>query len=254
MEKLFENKVILVTGGGSGIGRHTALLFAKHGAKIVIAGRNEERGEEAASVIRKDAGEAIYVKTDVSKSSDVVNLIGRTVDEFGRLDCAFNCGGIDGVKKPLIEMEEQEWDEIIDINLKGTFLLLKYEIIQMLSQKNGCSIVNMASVNGMLGRPDRSAYNSSRSGIIGLTKTAAIEYIDKGIRINAVAPAAVNTDLFQKYTKGDPEIQKKYAAGHPIGRISTPDEIAEAVIWLCSAKSSFVVGHVLVLDGGYTII
>jgi A-factor type gamma-butyrolactone 1'-reductase (1S-forming) len=142
----------------------------------------------------------------------------------------------------------------MDTNLKGTFLLLKYEIEQMLKQQTKSTIVNMASVNGLLGRPERCAYNSSRSGVIGLTRTAAIEYIQKGIRINAVAPAAVKTDLFDRYTHDDYNIQKKYAEMHPIGRVSEANEIAEAVLWLCSDKSSFVVGHILVLDGGFTLL
>ena len=253
MSDLFKNKVTIVTGGGSGIGRASAILFAKEGALVVIANRSVDRGEEAVNIIKEMGGEAHFVKTDICKKDDIINLITKTVEIFGRLDCAFNCAGIDGVKKNITDIEEEEWNEVIDTNLKGTFFLLKYEIKQMLKQGHGGTIVNMASINGLLGRPKRTPYNSSRSGIISLTKTTALEYIKDKIRINCVAPAAVDTDLFLKYTKGSSDIMKQYESAHPIGRICTPEEVAEAALWLLSEKSSFVVGHTLVIDGGASI-
>ncbi|OHD11881.1 MAG: short chain dehydrogenase [Spirochaetes bacterium GWD1_27_9] len=254
MADLLKDKIVIITGGGSGIGKASSILFAKEGAKVVVANRRVEKGEETVKIIKENGGDALFIQTDVSKKEDIENLINKTVKHYGRLDIAFNCGGIDGAKKPIIDFEEQEWDEVIDVNLKGTFLLLKYEIKQMLKQNTEGVILNMASINGIIGRPNRCAYNSSRSGVIGLTKTASIEYIRKGIRINAIAPAAVKTDLFDKYTNEDIELQKKYAESHPIGRICEPEEVAEAALWLCSDKSSFVVGHILVIDGGVTIV
>lgn len=253
MSDLLKNKVTIVTGGGSGIGRASAILFAKEGAKVVVANRSVEKGEDTVNIIKEMGGEAHFVMTDVGKKDDIINLITKTVEIFGRLDCAFNCAGIDGVKKNIIDIEEEEWNEVIDTNLKGTFFLLKHEIKQMLKQGYSGTIVNMASINGLFGRTKRTPYNSSRSGIISLTKTTALEYIKDKIRINCIAPAAVNTDLFIKYTKGDKDIMKQYADAHPIGRICSPEEIAEAVLWLLSEKSSFVVGHTLVIDGGASI-
>ena len=261
MNKLLQGKVVLITGGGSGIGRSSSILFANEGAKVVVANRSIEKGEETVKIIQKNGGEAFFIETDISKKTDIINCVDKLVEKYGRLDCAFNCGGIDGVKKPIIEIEEDEWDEVINTNLKGTFLLLKYEIIQMLKQdknnnvqeKAKYSIVNMSSINSLLGRPNRAPYNASRSGINGLTKTIAIEYIKKGIRVNAIAPAAVETDLFYKYTNYDKKIQENYALQHPIGRICSPEEIAEAALWLLSDKSSFIIGHILMIDGGATL-
>jgi A-factor type gamma-butyrolactone 1'-reductase (1S-forming) len=254
MSKQFENKVVLITGGNSGIGQSTAVAFAEEGATVIIGGRNEQKGKKVLEILKNTGAKSQFINVDVSKSNEVKKLIEKAVEIFGKIDIAFNCGGIDGVKKPLIQIEDNEWDEVIDTNLKGTFLLLKYEIIQMLKQNTPATIVNMASVSGILGRPNRAPYNSSRSGVIGLTKTAAVEYIRKGIRINAVAPASVKTELFDNYTKNDPATQAQYAEGMPIGRICTPEEVADSVLWLCSDKSSFVVGHTLVLDGGFTLV
>jgi NAD(P)-dependent dehydrogenase (short-subunit alcohol dehydrogenase family) len=174
------------------------------------------------------------------------------VDRYGSLDCAFNNAGIDGKKAPLVELEEEEWDEIVDINLKGTFLLLKYEIRQMLIQGKG-AIVNMASVCSFMARPSRCAYNSSRHGVVGLTRSAALEYAAKGIKINAVAPGSIRTDIFYRSTRGDPALEKAYAAAHPIKRIGEPEEVAKAVLWLCSDDCSFVIGHTLLIDGGFLL-
>jgi NAD(P)-dependent dehydrogenase (short-subunit alcohol dehydrogenase family) len=249
---LLTNKVSLITGGGSGIGRATAILFAQEGSTVIIASRNTMKGEETVNLINDIGGKAEFIKTDVSKKEDVQNLIDKIVDKYGKLDCAFNNAGIDGKKAKLIDLEPEEWDEIIDINLKGTFLLLKYEIKQMLCQGFG-AIVNMASICSFIARPERCAYNASRHGVVGLTKTAALEYASKGIKINAVAPGSIRTDIFHRSTKNNKELEKLYANSHPIGRIGEPMEIAQAVLWLCSDRSSFMIGHTLQMDGGLLI-
>ncbi|MBN2544446.1 MAG: SDR family oxidoreductase, partial [Spirochaetes bacterium] len=228
------------------------LLFANEGAKVMISGRRVDKLEETVELIKKQGKEAAYIQCDVSKKDDVIDLINKTVKKYGRIDCAFNNAGIDGKKSPLIDLEENEWDEIIDINLKGTFLLMKYEIRQMLTQGFG-SIVNMASVCGIIARKDRSAYNTSRHGIIGLTKSAALEYANMGIKINAIAPGSIETDIFYRSTKGNKDLEDYYAACHPIGRIGKPEEAASAALWLCSDCSSFVIGHTLFVDGGFSI-
>ncbi len=249
---ILKDRVTLVTGGGSGIGRASAVKFAEEGAIVVIAGRREDRGLETENIIRESGGNALYVKTDISRNDDVKNLINEIESKYGRLDCAFNCGGVDGKKSSIVDMTEEDWDEIIDINLKGTFLLLKHEIALMLKQNRG-SIVNMASVCGIVARPGRCAYNSSRHAIIGLTKTADLEYSDKGIKVNAVAPGSIKTDIFYRSTQGNPALEKFYADSHPIKRIGMPGEVAECALWLLSDASSFVAGHTLFVDGGFTI-
>jgi A-factor type gamma-butyrolactone 1'-reductase (1S-forming) len=249
---LLDGKIALVTGGGSGIGRSAAILFSKEGAKVAIAGRRQYEGEQTVDIIKKEGGTAFFMQVDVSVNNDVKKFIGKIISLYGRLDCAFNNAGIDGKKASLIELEEIEWDEIIDINLKGTFLLMKYEIICMLEQRGG-AIVNMASVCSFIARPDRCAYNASRHGVVGLTRSSALEVAHKGIRVNAVAPGSTRTDIFLRSTKGNTNLEKFYAESHPMKRIAEPKEIAEAALWLCSDRSSFVVGHTLIVDGGFTI-
>jgi A-factor type gamma-butyrolactone 1'-reductase (1S-forming) len=245
-------KVVLVTGGGSGIGRAAALLFASQKARVVVSGREGLKGGETVAMIEAQGGSAFFEGADVSKEDDVKRLVKAAVSRYGRLDYAFNNAGIDGKKAPLTELSSEEWDEIVNINLKGTFLLLKHEILQMLSQGGG-AIVNMASVCSFVARPSRCAYNASRHGVVGLTRSAALEYADKGIRVNAVAPGSINTDIFRRSTGGDPAREKAYADAHPVKRIGEPEEIAECVLWLCSDSASFVVGHVLVADGGFLL-
>ncbi|MCB1191786.1 MAG: glucose 1-dehydrogenase [Leptospiraceae bacterium] len=249
------DKVIIITGAGSGIGRASSLLFAKEGAKIIVANRREEKGNETVELVKDAGGEAFFIQCDVSNEENVKNLIDKTIKKYGRLDGAFNNAGIVGIRKSIIELNSKEFDEVIRTNLFGTFLLVKYQVQQMLKQKSKGSIVNITSVAGLLGRPGRSPYNSSRSGIIALTRTAAIEYIKNGIRINCLAPGVVKTDLFQTSTDGGKTNKiKEYEDAHPIGRVAEPEEVAESALWLLSDKSSFVVGHTLVVDGGYTIL
>lgn len=249
MSKVLDGKIVLVTGGGSGIGRAAALLFANEGARVVIANRRIEAGNETVNMVKKSGGEAIFIQTDVSNKSQVKELIELIVEKYGRLDCAFNNAGIDGKPAPIIDCKEEDWDEIIDINLKGTFLLMKYEIRQMLTQGYG-SIVNMSSICGTIARPNRCAYIASRHGIEGLTKTAALEYSGKGIRINAVAPGSIRTDIFYRSIKGNPDKEQFYLKRHPIGRIGEPEEVASAALWLCSEAASFVTGSIIMIDGG----
>ena len=249
MSAELQNKVALITGGTTGIGRDTAVLFAKNGAKVVISGRRETEGNEAIALVRAAGGDGLFVKSDVSKSSDVQSLIAKTVEKFGRLDIAFNNAGIEGQWKPIIEQSEEDWDSVIDINLKGTWLCLKYEMQQMLTEGNGGAIVNMSSVAGLMGSAGAAIYVASKHGVIGLTRNAALECAAKGIRVNAVCPAVIETAMADR-AFADPQVSKRVLAMHPLGRFGKPTEIAEAVLWLCSDKSSFMTGHYIVLDGG----
>ena len=249
MSTELQNKVALVTGGTTGIGRDTAVLFAKAGAKVVVSGRRETEGKETSNLIRAAGGDGLFVKSDVSKPSDVRSLVQKTVEKFGRLDIAFNNAGIEGKWVPLIEQSDEDWDAVIGINLKGTWLCLKYEIQQMLKQGSGGTIVNMSSVAGLMGAAGAGVYCASKHGVIGLTRTAALEYARSGIRINAVCPAVIETAMADR-AFADPEANKRVLALHPIGRFGKPMEVAEAVLWLCSSKSSFMTGHYIVLDGG----
>jgi NAD(P)-dependent dehydrogenase (short-subunit alcohol dehydrogenase family) len=245
-----EGKVALVTGGTSGIGRETAVLFAKAGAKVVVAGRREPEGKETVELIRAAGGDGLFLKADVSKASEVEALIQKTVEKFGRLDAAFNNAGIEGVWVPLIKQSEEDWDRTIDVNLKGVWLCLKYEILQMLKQGGGGAIVNMASIGGLVGFSGAAAYSASKHGVMGLTRAAALENARSKIRINAVCPGAVETALADRVF-GAPSVHKYVVSIHPIGRFGKPAEIAEAVVWMCSDRASFMTGQSLVLDGGF---
>ena len=251
MSQDLKNKVAIVTGGTSGIGRETAVLFAEAGAKVVIAGRREAEGKEVADQIRAAGGEAVFVKTDVSRSADVKALVQKTVDKFGRLDTAFNNAGVEGNWMPMIDISEEDWDRTIDINLKGVWLCLKYEIPQMLKNGGG-TIVNMSSVAGLMGSPGAAPYCVSKHGVIGLTRTAALEQAKQKIRVNAVCPAVIESPMEQRLF-GEPAVHDFAVGMHPIGRIGTAREVAEAVLWMCSERSSFMTGHYLVLDGGFLV-
>jgi NAD(P)-dependent dehydrogenase (short-subunit alcohol dehydrogenase family) len=250
MTRELEGKIALVTGGTSGIGRDTAILFAKAGAKVVVAGRREPEGHETTELIRAAGGEGLFVKTDVSKASEVDTLIQNVVEKFGRLDTAFNNAGIEGVLAPIIRQSEEDWDRTIAINLKGVWLSLKYEIRQMLKQGGGGAIVNMASVIGLIGSAGVAAYSASKHGVIGLTKTAALENAKSGIRINAVCPGFIETPMADR-TLRVPAVHKFVVGLHPLGRLGRPAEIAEAVLWMCSDRASFMTGQCLVHDGGF---
>lgn len=243
-------KVALVTGGTSGIGRDTAVLFARAGAKVVINGRREVEGNETVEMIRAAGGEGLFAKGDVSRGTDVESLVQKTVEKFGRLDVAFNNAGIEGVWVPIVEQTEEDWDRTIDINLKGTWLCLKYEIRQMLKQGGGGAIVNMSSVAGLMGSPAGATYCASKHGVIALTKTAALEYGKSGIRVNVVCPAVIETAMGDRLFS-EPAFNKFVLGLHTLGRFGKPEEIAEGVVWMCSDKAAFMTGQSLVLDGGF---
>lgn len=245
-----QGKVALVTGGTSGIGRDAAVLFAKSGAKVVVAGRREAEGKETVEMIRAAAGDGLFVKTDVSKAAEVEALVRKTVEEFGRLDVAFNNAGIEGNWVPITEQSEEDWDRTVDINLKGVWLSLKYEIRQMLKQGGGGAIVNMASVAGLIGSSGAATYAASKHGVMGLTKAAALETARSGIRVNVVCPAVIETAMAERLF-GEPQANKFALSLHPIGRFGTPSEISEAVLWMCSDRASFMTGQSIVLDGGF---
>ncbi len=245
-----EGKVGLVTGGTSGIGRETAVLFARVGARVVVAGRRVQEGEETIELIRASGGDGLFVKTDVSKAAEVDQLVQKTVEKFGRLDVAFNNAGVEGVLSPIIRQSEEDWDRTIAINLKGVWLCLKYEIRQMLKQGGAGAIVNMASVLGLVGSVGAAAYSASKHGVIGLTQTAALENAKGGIRINAVCPGFIETPMANRIFRA-PGAHKYIVSCHPIGRLGRPTEVAEAVVWMCSDRASFMTGQSLVLDGGF---
>jgi NAD(P)-dependent dehydrogenase (short-subunit alcohol dehydrogenase family) len=245
-----EGKVALVTGGTSGIGCETAVFFAKAGAKVVVAGRRDVEGQETIDLVRAAGGDGLFVKTDVSKAVEVEALVQKIVEKFGRLDVAFNNAGVEGVWAPIVRQSEEDWDRIIAINLKGVWLCLKYEIRQILKQGGGGAIVNMSSITGLVGAVGAAAYSASKHGVIGLTQTAALENAKSGIRINAVCPGFTETPMADRIFRV-PGVQKYVVSCHPIGRLGRPTEIAEAVVWMCSERASFMTGQSLVLDGGF---
>lgn len=248
----FEGKVALVTGGSSGIGRATALSFAKEGARVVIADIQVEGGEGTVQMIRESNGIATFSKTDVSKQAEVEALINKAVKAYGRLDCAHNNAGIEGAMAPVADYTEENWDCIMATNLKGTWLCMKYEIQQMLKQGRG-AIVNTASVAGIIGAPGMPAYAASKGGIVQLTRTAALEYARAGIRINVVCPGPIRTPMLERMISVNPEYEMLIKTVEPMGRAGTAEDVAESVIWLCSDAASFLTGHALVLDGGLTV-
>jgi len=252
--KEFEGKVALVTGGGSGIGRATALAFARDGAQVVIGNRNVQRGEETVSIIRAAGGTASFKRTDVLVATEVKALVDHAVTTYGRLDMAFNNAGIEGEAKPtLIDHTEGNFDAVMGVNVKGVWLSMKYEIPRMLEQGGG-AIVNCSSVAGVIGFPGIGIYVASKHAVVGLTKTAALEYSARGIRINAVNPAVIDTEMVDRITDGMNMKKDDLTTFHPIGRLGRVEEVAEAVLWLCSDKASFVTGHSMIIDGGFTAI
>ena len=248
MEKIFQNKVAIVTGGSFGIGRATAMAFAKRGAKVAVADWVEDN--ETLNAIKAIGGEAIFIKFDVSKSADVKAMVEKTISAFGRLDMAFNNAGTEGAQGITHECTEENWDRVLGINLKGVWLCMKYEIPHMLKQGKG-AIVNTSSVAGLVGFTGIPAYTVSKHGLIGLTQTAALEYAKQGIRVNAVCPGVIKTPMIDRFTGNDKTVEKQFESMEPIGRLGQPEEVAEAVIWLCSDASSFVTGDAMPVDGGW---
>ncbi|BAZ25251.1 short-chain dehydrogenase/reductase SDR [Kalymmatonema gypsitolerans NIES-4073] len=242
-------KVAIVTGGSSGIGRATAVAFAQTGASVVVAARRVQEGEETVRLAKDAGGEALFVQTDVTKAADVEALVGKTLEAFGRLDCAFNNAGI-GKFIPLTERSEEEWDAETNVNLKAVWLCLKYQIPAMLETGTG-AIVNMASIGGaVIGTSNFSAYEATKAGVIGLTRSAAIEYAGQGIRINAVSPGVIATEILSIFSE---DRLQQVSNAVPLKRIGEAAEVANAVIWLCSDAASYITGHNLVIDGGFTV-
>ena len=245
------NKVALVTGGSSGIGRATALAIATDGAKVAVADVNVKGGNETARLIGEAGGEALFIKTDVSNAQDVKALVDRTVQAFGRLDWAFNNAGIDNRHAPIGEYDEQEWDRVLNTNLKGVMLCMRYEIPAMLASGGG-SIVNTASVAGLIGTPISPAYTTSKHGIVGLTRSAALDYAQRGIRVNAVCPGVTRTAIVDAFIREEPDGEAQLNAQAPMGRMARPEEIAAVVLFYCSDAASYVTGTCLAVDGGWT--
>jgi NAD(P)-dependent dehydrogenase (short-subunit alcohol dehydrogenase family) len=248
-----DGKVALVTGAASGIGRATALTFAREGAKLIIADMNEDGGQQTVHMITENGGEAVFVQVDVSSASQIEAMISKTLETYGRLDCSFNNAGTEGTTMvSTIDYKEEDWNRVLSINLTGVWLCMKYEIAQMLKQGGGGAIVNTASVAGLVGsRGAGSAYAASKHGVVGLTKTAALEYAKQGIRVNCVCPGVIRTPMMERMLTRTPELEQQYIAAEPIGRLGRPEEIAESVVWLCSDAASFVTGHTMTVDGGY---
>ena len=250
---LLNDKVILVTGAASGIGQSAAIAFAGEGASVAVCDINQDGGRETVDRIEADGGSAHFVHVDVAIAAEVESMVAAVVDEYGRLDGAFNNAGITGSEAFTADYEEDDWDQVLAVNLKGVWLSMKYEIRAMLKTGGG-SIVNTSSSLGQVGIINIPAYVASKHGVIGVTRAAALEYAQQGIRINAVAPGAIETPLMAKRLQDVPEIAAPIKAAHPIGRLGETGEVAEAAAWLLSDRASFVHGSVMAVDGGYLAI
>ncbi|MDB5322268.1 MAG: dehydrogenase, short-chain alcohol dehydrogenase like protein [Phycisphaerales bacterium] len=250
----FAGKVAFVTGAASGIGRAAALAFAAEGASVIAADVSEQGNQETARLIEAQCGRALAVRCDVSRAEDVKAALAQTAQAFGRLDFAFNNAGIEPRKPaPTADYDEEEWNRIFDINLRGMFLCMKHEIPLIQKHGDGGAIVNTSSGAGIIGIKGSPAYTAAKHGVIGLTKAAALDYAAQNIRINAVCPGYIDTPMMGRFTGGTPEGRAKVIAEEPAGRMGKPEEIAGAVIWLCSDAAAFMVGHAMVIDGGQTV-
>ena len=244
-------KVAIITGGSSGIGRATAIALAKEGIRVVIAARRAKESEETLKLVKEAGSDGIFVKTDVTREHEVEQLVELAVGKYGRLDYAFNNAGMgeDSASTSFVDQTSSYFDNIMNINVKGVWLSMKYEIQQMLKNGGG-SIVNTSSGLGVIGMPKMSVYTASKHAVLGLTKSAALEYAKSRIRINAVAPGAIQTEMYEQLVGDNRQLRETLNVMHPIGRIGRPEEIANAVVWLLSDKASFVTGHTLLVDGG----
>ena len=250
--KTLQDKIALVTGGTSGIGRATAIAYARAGAKVVVSGRREQEGKETVALIEKAGGTGLFVRADVAKEADVKNLVEATLRAYGRLDLAFNNAGIESsVIKPTHEQDDADFDRVFAINVKGVYLSMKHEIPAMLKGGGG-SIVNTSSIAGLVGMPGAGPYVASKHAVIGLTRAAALEHAKTGIRINVVSPGAVATDMMDRFVGGSEEMKAGFAAMHPMGRVAQPEEVAQTVLFLCSDAASFITGQSILVDGGFT--
>src|SRR5437868_7199575 len=249
----FAGKVAFVTGAANGIGRAAALAFAREGASVVVADVSEQGNQETVRLIEAQGGRALAVRCDVARAEDVKAALDKTVEVFGRLDFAFNNAGVEQKKlAPTAELDEEEWDRIINIDLRGVFLCMKYEIPLILKQGGG-AIVNTSSGAGIIGIKGSPAYTAAKHGVIGLTRAAALDYAAQNIRINVVCPGYIDTPMMDRFTGGTDEGRARVISEEPIGRMGRPEEIANAVVWLCSDAAGFVVGSAMVIDGGQTI-
>lgn len=249
----FDGKVAFVTGAASGIGRAAALAFAREGARVVVADVSEQGNQETARMIEEQGGRGLAVRCDVTRAEDVKTALAKTVAAFGRLDFAFNNAGIEPRKPaPTAEYEEEEWNRIVDTNLRSVFLCMKHELPLILKQGGG-AIVNTSSGAGVIGIKGSPAYTAAKHGVIGLTRAAALDYAAQNIRVSAICPGYIDTAMMDRFTEGTPEGRAKVISEEPVGRMGKPEEIAGAVVWLCSDTAAFVVGHALVIDGGQTV-
>jgi NAD(P)-dependent dehydrogenase (short-subunit alcohol dehydrogenase family) len=245
-------KVAFVTGAANGIGRAAALAFAREGASVVAADISEQGNQETARMVEELGGRALAVRCDVTRAEDVKAALDKAVEAFGRLDVAFNNAGTEQPVTATADLTEDEWDRVVSINLRSVFLCMKYQVPLMLKHGGG-SIVNTSSGAGVKGFAGQAAYSAAKHGVIGLTKAAALDYAKFNIRVNAVCPGIIDTPMMQRFTEGTPEGRERVIAQEPVGRMGTPEEIAEAVLWLCSDTAGFVIGHALVIDGGQTV-
>jgi len=246
---LSSQKVAIITGASSGIGRATAIALAKDGVRVVIAARRANESKETLQLVKEAGGDGIFIKTDVAREDEVKKLVEFTVEKYGKLDYAFNNAGIEEMHTSFVDQTSAVFDNIMNINVKGIWLSMKYEIPQMLKNGGG-SIVNTSSVAGVIGFAQMPIYSASKHAVLGLTKSSALEYAKSGIRINAVAPGGVETDMYERTVGDNKQVFQTIIAMHPIGRVGKPEEIANAVVWLLSDKASFVTGHTLLVDGG----
>ena len=245
-----DGKIALITGAGSGIGRASALTFAREGAKVAVADKLVDGGRETVRMVEAAGGTASFIEVDVSDAASVEAMVNATVETYGRIDCAYNNAGIEGQVAPTDSYADDMFDRVIAVNLTGVWLCMKYEIPRLLEQGGG-AIVNTASGAGLIGVAGLSAYVASKHGVIGLTKTAALEYAKSGIRVNAVCPGLIQTPMVERLTADQPQLGEALVAMEPVGRTGRPEEIAESVVWLCSDAASFVTGHAISVDGGF---
>ncbi len=251
MNLQLQNKVVIVTGAGSGLGQASAMAMAEQGGKVVVADIDQASGEQTAVMIKQDGGEATFIKTDIAQSVQVQAMVDHAVQTYGRLDCAYNNAGVDNLHAPIGEFEVPEWDRVLAVNLRGTMLCMRYEIPVMLANGGG-SIVNCSSVAGLIGTPVSPAYTTSKHAVIGLTRSAAVDYAKKNIRVNAICPGVINTPHCTAYLKERPDAAAQVKSQCTMGRMGEPHEIAAAVVWLCSDAASYVNGASLAIDGGWT--
>jgi NAD(P)-dependent dehydrogenase (short-subunit alcohol dehydrogenase family) len=249
----FDDKVVLITGAGNGIGRATALAFAQQGASVVVADMNRDDGEKTTAMITEAGGAATFILCDVTKDHDVQSMVNVTLETYGKLDIAFNNAGIEIEQSKLADGDEATYDKIMDVNVKGVWRCMKYQIPALLQQSTS-AIVNTASIAGLGAAPKMSIYSASKHAVIGLTKSAAVEYGKKGLRVNAICPAVIDTEMFRRATQNDPQKEQYVRSLHPVGRIGQADEVAAAVLYLCSDLAGFTTGVALPIDGGATAI